>query len=59
MVLFLFRPEVYEGEDSENVGTAELIIGKQRNGPTGTVKLAFLKEYTRFENLSPIPDEEF
>jgi replicative DNA helicase len=59
MVLFLYRPEVYEGQDSENAGTAELIIGKQRNGPTGTVKLAFLKEYTRFENLSPIPDDEF
>jgi replicative DNA helicase len=59
VVLFLFRPELYEGEDSENAGTAELIIGKQRNGPTGTVKLAFLKEYTRFEPLSPIPDEEF
>ena len=59
VVMFLYRPEVYEGEDSENAGTAELIIGKQRNGPTGTVKLAFLKEYTRFENLSPIPDDEF
>jgi replicative DNA helicase len=59
VVLFLYRPELYEGEDSENAGTAELIIGKQRNGPTGTVKLAFLKEYTRFEPLSPIPDEEF
>jgi replicative DNA helicase len=59
VVLFLFRPEVYEGEDSENAGTAELIIGKQRNGPTGTVKLAFMKEFTRFEPLSPIPDEEF
>jgi replicative DNA helicase len=59
VVLFLYRPEVYEGEDSDDAGTAELIIGKQRNGPTGTVKLAFLKEYTRFEPLSPIPDEEF
>jgi replicative DNA helicase len=59
VVLFLYRPEVYEGEDSDNAGTAELIIGKQRNGPTGTVNLAFLKEYTRFEPLSPIPDEEF
>jgi replicative DNA helicase len=59
VVLFLYRPEIYEGEDSDDAGTAELIIGKQRNGPTGTVKLAFLKEYTRFEPLSPIPDEEF
>jgi replicative DNA helicase len=59
LVLFLYRPEMYEGEDSEDAGTAELIIGKQRNGPTGTVRLAFLKEYTRFEPLSPIPDEEF
>lgn len=58
VVLFLYRPEVYEGEDSEDAGIAELIIGKQRNGPTGTIKLAFLKEYTRFEPLSPIPDEE-
>ena len=56
VVLFLFRPEVYEGEDSENSGIAELIIGKQRNGPTGTVKLAFIKEYTRFERLSPVAD---
>jgi replicative DNA helicase len=56
VVLFLYRPEVYEGEDSENKGIAELIIGKQRNGPTGTVKLAFVKEYTRFERLSPVSD---
>jgi replicative DNA helicase len=57
--LFLYRPEVYEGEDAEEAGTAELIIGKQRNGPTGTIKLAFMKEYTRFEPLSPIPEEGF
>ena len=36
----------------ESEGTAELIIGKQRNGPIGTVRLAFLKQYTRFENLA-------
>ena len=51
-VLMLFRPEFYEGEDSEHAGVAEVIIAKQRNGPTGTVKLAFVKEYTRFERLA-------
>jgi len=52
-VLMLYRPEFYEGEHSEHAGIAEVIIAKQRNGPTGTVKLAFVKEYTRFERLSP------
>ncbi len=55
VVLFIFREEMYgqEGERSpEAEGTAEVIIGKQRNGPTGTVRLAFLKQYTRFENLA-------
>ncbi|MGA1839638.1 MAG: replicative DNA helicase [bacterium] len=51
LIAFIFRPEVYN-PDSENAGIAEIIIGKQRNGPIGTIKLAFLKEYTRFENLS-------
>lgn len=55
-VLMLYRPEFYEGEDSEHAGMAEVIIAKQRNGPTGTVKLAFMKEYTRFERLSPISE---
>jgi replicative DNA helicase len=55
-VLMIYRPEFYEGEDSENAGIAEVIIAKQRNGPTGTVKLAFMKEYTRFERLSPITE---
>lgn len=55
-VLMLYRPEFYEGEDSEHAGIAEVIIAKQRNGPTGTVKLAFMKEYTRFERLSPITE---
>ncbi len=49
VVLLLFREEYYN-PTSENQGTAEVIISKQRNGPTGTVKLVFLKEYTRFEN---------
>jgi replicative DNA helicase len=55
-VLMLYRPEFYEGDDSEHAGIAEVIIAKQRNGPTGTVKLAFIKEYTRFERLSPITE---
>ncbi len=50
-VLMLYRPELYDGEGSENAGIAEVIIAKQRNGPTGTVRLAFIKEYTRFERL--------
>jgi replicative DNA helicase len=49
LVLFLYRPEVYEGAESENRGKAELIIGKQRNGPTGTVNLTFIDSCTRFE----------
>ena len=53
VILFLFRPEVYDEEnDSKYEGMAEIIIGKQRNGPIGTVNLTFLKEYTRFENFS-------
>ena len=49
VVAFIYREDYYK-ETEENKGLAELIISKQRNGPTGTVKLAFLKEFTRFEN---------
>src|SRR6478609_3977450 len=49
VVAFIYREDYYH-ETDENKGMAELIISKQRNGPTGTVKLAFLKEFTRFEN---------
>ena len=52
MVLFVYRPEFYFPENDEHEGIAEIIIGKQRNGPLGTVKLAFIKNYTRFENLA-------
>jgi replicative DNA helicase len=51
VVLMLFREDYYTPNE-ENKGTAEIIIAKQRNGPTGTVKLAFIKEYTRFETLA-------
>jgi len=50
LVMFIYREEVYRPSD-ENAGLAELIIAKQRNGPTGIVKLAFLREFTRFETL--------
>lgn len=53
VIVFIYRDEVYnKAEDNPNEGIAELILAKQRNGPTGTVKLAFLKQYTRFENLA-------
>ncbi len=51
VIFFIYRDEVYN-EDSPEKGTAEIIIGKQRNGPTGKVKLTFLGEYTRFENYT-------
>jgi replicative DNA helicase len=51
LVLFLYRPEFYDPGDPEKEGKAELIIGKQRNGPTGTVNLMFEKQYTRFRSL--------
>ncbi|MDR2710699.1 MAG: replicative DNA helicase, partial [Burkholderiales bacterium] len=49
VILFIYRDEVYNPETQEK-GTAEIIIGKQRNGPIGTIRLTFLGEYTRFEN---------
>lgn len=56
LVMFIFREEQYrdaEGQPNQDAeGIAEIIVGKQRNGPTGTVKLAFIKEHTRFENLA-------
>ena len=51
MVMFLYRDDYYN-EDSEDKGLTEVIIGKQRNGPVGTIKLRFFHEYTRFENFT-------
>ena len=51
VVAFIFREEVYKPDEPELDGIAELIIRKQRNGPTGTVKMAFIKSSTRFESL--------
>ncbi len=54
VILFIYRDEVYhKEEDNPNKGIAELILAKQRNGPIGSVKLAFLDTYTRFEDLAP------
>ena len=63
VVLFVHRPEMYgidkddNGEPTE--GLAEIIVGKQRNGPTGTARLAFIKQYARFENLTRIHASEY
>jgi replicative DNA helicase len=51
VIMFIYRDEVYN-EDSPEKGVAEIIIGKQRNGPIGTTRLAFIGKYTRFENLA-------
>lgn len=56
MVLFLYRDDYYN-EESEDKGLTEVIIGKQRNGPVGTVKLRFFHEYTKFANFSAKADE--
>jgi replicative DNA helicase len=70
VVTFVHRPEMYEDPDTEEgrkvQGRAELIVGKQRNGPTGEATLSFVHRYARFENLAPAvfdimpasPDEE-
>ena len=63
VIMFLYRPEYYHGptdkEGNSLEGKAEVIIGKQRNGPTGAVNLMFIKEFTRFENYSGRQEPEF
>jgi replicative DNA helicase len=59
MVVFIFREEVYKPEREDLKGLAELLIAKQRNGPTGLVNLVFLKQFTKFENrMSELGGEE-
>ncbi len=53
VVCFIHRPEMYSPEVREIEGQAEVIIGKQRNGPTGRIQLSFVKDYTRFEDYAP------
>ena len=50
--MFVYRDEVYNKEDPNVKGRAEIIIGKQRNGPIGTVNLSFIGEYTKFDNAA-------
>jgi len=57
VVILLLREEYYTPTE-ENKGIAEVIVAKQRNGPVGTVRLAFLSEYTKFSNLSRVEEEE-
>ncbi|MDO4643830.1 MAG: replicative DNA helicase [Cardiobacteriaceae bacterium] len=52
VIMFVYRDEVYNPEDTQNKGIAEIIIGKQRNGPIGTVKLSFQGQYLRFGDLA-------
>ena len=52
MIVFIYRDDYYNKENSPDKGLAEIIIGKQRSGPTGSCKLKFFGEYTRFDNLS-------
>ncbi len=52
MIVFIYRDDYYNKENSPDKGLAEIIIGKQRSGPTGSCKLKFFGEYTRFDNLA-------
>ncbi len=58
LVAFIFREEMYRPDKESLKGMAELIVSKQRNGPTGRVKLAFLNRYTKFENLASDTGED-
>ncbi len=52
VVMFIYRDEVYNGPESPDRGTAEILVSKHRNGPTGMVRLAFLDHYTKFANMA-------
>ena len=59
VIMFVYREDAYEKEETKHNRLAEIIVEKQRNGPVGTVKLTFLKEYTRFEDRSERDDEDY
>jgi replicative DNA helicase len=54
VVLFIYRDELYHPESTETQGTAEIIVAKHRNGPTGVVELAFVGNYARFANMARV-----
>jgi replicative DNA helicase len=58
VIMFIYRDDYYN-KDSKEPGVSEVIISKQRNGPTGTVKLAFLKQLTKFESLATGMSDDF
>ncbi len=51
LIIFIYRDEIYN-KNSNDIGIAEIIIAKQRNGPIGSFKLSFLGQYSKFENLT-------
>jgi len=59
IIIFIYRDEYYNHETTTDHGIAELIVAKQRNGPTGTVRVRFVSSCTRFENLAPGEYEDF
>src|SRR6266404_6182242 len=59
VIMFIYREELYDKNNEDVKGKAEVIVEKQRNGPTGTITLAFLAEYTRFENYTERDDVRF
>lgn len=59
VVCFIHRPEYYDREDEDLKGKAEIIIAKQRNGPTGVVNLTYIADFTRFENPAGAGDEQY
>jgi replicative DNA helicase len=59
IIMFIYRDDYYTKDASKEPGVAEIILAKQRNGPVGTVKLAFLKPLTKFDNLAPGSSGEY